>query len=68
MVIVGINTNQTFQQALLTDPTFISGQFSTAYLEKQFLPLWKERISQDEPVPVSYTHLDVYKRQGSCHQ
>ncbi len=50
MVIVGINTNQTFQQALLTDPTFISGQFSTAYLEKQFLPLWKERISQDEPV------------------
>lgn len=50
IVIVGINTNQTFQQALLTDPTFISGQFSTAYLEKQFLPLWKERISQDEPV------------------
>lgn len=50
MVIVGINTNQAFQQALLTDPTFISGQFSTAYLEKQFLPLWKERISQDEPV------------------
>ena len=50
MVIVGINTNQTFQQALLTDPTFISGQFSTAYLEKKFLPLWKERISQDEPV------------------
>lgn len=50
MVIVGINTNQTFQQALLTDPTFISGQFSTAYLEKQFLPLWKERISLDEPV------------------
>lgn len=50
MVIVGIKTNQTFQQALLTDPTFISGQFSTAYLEKQFLPLWKERISQDEPV------------------
>lgn len=50
MVIAGINTNQTFQQALLTDPTFISGQFSTAYLEKQFLPLWKERISQDEPV------------------
>lgn len=50
MVIVGINTNQTFQQALLTDPTFISGQFSTTYLEKQFLPLWKERISQDEPV------------------
>ena len=50
MVIVGINTNQTFQQAQLTDPTFISGQFSTAYLEKQFLPLWKERISQDEPV------------------
>ena len=50
MVIVGINTNQTFQQALLTDPNFISGQFSTAYLEKQFLPLWKERISQDEPV------------------
>lgn len=50
MVIVGINTNQTFQQALLTEPTFISGQFSTAYLEKKFLPLWKERISQDEPV------------------
>lgn len=50
MVIVGINTNQTFQQALLTDPTFISGQFSTAYLEKKFLPLWKERISQNEPV------------------
>ena len=50
MVIVGINTNHTFQQALLTDPTFISGQFSTAYLEKKFLPLWKERISQDEPV------------------
>lgn len=50
MVIVGINTNQTFQQALLTDPTFISGHFSTAYLEKKFLPLWKGRISQDEPV------------------
>ena len=27
---------------------------------------WAYRLKQERPEPVSYTHLDVYKRQGQC--
>lgn len=50
MVIVGIHTNQAFQQVILNDPTFKTGRFTTAYLEKSFLPKWKGALKQREPV------------------
>ncbi|KRM06476.1 MAG: acetyl-CoA carboxylase biotin carboxylase subunit [Liquorilactobacillus ghanensis] len=42
MIINGIQTNQDFHLALLNDPTFIAGDFTTDYLEKKFLPQWKK--------------------------
>ncbi|WP_281164270.1 acetyl-CoA carboxylase biotin carboxylase subunit [Liquorilactobacillus sicerae] len=42
MIINGVQTNQDFQQALINDPGFISGKFTTEYLEKIFLPKWKK--------------------------
>lgn len=41
MVIMGVKTNQQFHLAILNDPTFISADFSTTYLEDKFLPKWK---------------------------
>lgn len=41
MIINGIQTNQDFHLALLNDQTFIDGNFTTDYLEKEFLPRWK---------------------------
>lgn len=42
MIINGVQTNQDFQQALINDPGFINGKFTTEYLEKVFLPKWKK--------------------------
>ena len=46
MVIVGIHTNQNFHLAILNDPEFISGKFTTAYLEQSFLPRWRKGVQQ----------------------
>lgn len=44
LVIEGIITNQFFQEDLLNDPTFISGEYDTSYLETDFLKNWVPRI------------------------
>lgn len=44
LVIKGIKTNVKFHQAFLEDPVFKSGNVTTDYLEKQFLPKWKEDL------------------------
>ena len=49
MVIMGIHTNQNFHLAILNDPEFLSGHFTTAYLENSFLPKWKG-AQKDEAV------------------
>lgn len=41
MVIMGIHTNQNFHLAILNDPGFLDGHFTTTYLEKTFMPRWK---------------------------
>lgn len=41
MVIMGIKTNQQFHLAVLNDQTFVQADFSTTYLENNFLPKWK---------------------------
>ncbi|QNQ83934.1 acetyl-CoA carboxylase biotin carboxylase subunit [Lactobacillus sp. PV037] len=43
MVIRGINTNQDFHSAILSDPDFVKGLFTNTYLEKEFLPKWRSR-------------------------
>ena len=43
MVIREITTNQEFHLAILKDPGFKSSKFTNTYLEKEFLPKWKER-------------------------
>ncbi|WP_367342641.1 acetyl-CoA carboxylase biotin carboxylase subunit [Limosilactobacillus sp.] len=47
MVIVGIQTNQNFHLAILNDPEFLSGRFTTAYLEHSFLPRWRKGVQQN---------------------
>lgn len=42
MVIVGVTTNQEFHLEILNNPTFLQGAATTTFLEKNFLPLWKE--------------------------
>ncbi|MCH3922877.1 acetyl-CoA carboxylase biotin carboxylase subunit [Limosilactobacillus sp.] len=49
-VIAGIHTNQDFQQEILNDAGFVSGKFTTAYLEKSFLPRQKGRVKEIEAV------------------
>ncbi|MFL2100750.1 acetyl-CoA carboxylase biotin carboxylase subunit [Desemzia sp. FAM 23991] len=44
LVIEGIITNQFFQEDLLNDATFISGEYDTSYLETDFLKNWVPRI------------------------
>lgn len=44
LVIEGIITNQFFQEDLLNDATFISGEYDTSYLETDFLRNWVPRI------------------------
>ena len=46
MVIVGIQTNQNFHLAILNNPQFLSGRFTTAYLERSFLPRWRKGVQQ----------------------
>lgn len=46
-VISGIKTNCAFHLALLKDPDFIKGAYSTNYLEGQFLPEWKKKREKD---------------------
>lgn len=50
MVIMGIHTNQNFHLAILNDPEFLSGHFTTAYLENSFLPRWKGGQKNNEAV------------------
>lgn len=50
MVIMGIHTNQNFHLAILNDPHFISGHFTTAYLEDEFLPRWRGGQPNNEAV------------------
>ncbi|MDO4903025.1 MAG: acetyl-CoA carboxylase biotin carboxylase subunit [Limosilactobacillus sp.] len=47
MVIMGIRTNQNFHLAILNDPEFLKGEFTTAYLESSFLPRWKKGVHSD---------------------
>ena len=42
MVVTGIHTNQFFHQGLLEDQTIQEGEYDTLYLEKTFIPRWKE--------------------------
>ena len=44
LVIEGIITNQFFQEDLLNDAAFISGEYDTSYLETDFLKNWVPRI------------------------
>ena len=41
-----------------------SGCVSFMFDEKGLIVIDKEEIDMDEEEPVSYTHLDVYKRQS----
>lgn len=47
MVIMGITTNQKFHLAILNDPEFIAGTFTTNYLEQEFLPRWKGEVRSE---------------------
>ncbi len=47
MVLEGINTNQEFHLAILSDPVFVKGNFINTYLEEKFLPRWKERAANE---------------------
>ena len=49
------------------DLRFLSGRFSRAIAEilvHNGIPVWFIEPVVPTPMPVSYTHLDVYKRQG----
>ncbi len=50
LVIRGVKTNQDFHLAILDDPEFIRGTFTNTYLEKEFLPRWKEQVDKHEAV------------------
>lgn len=50
MVIMGVRTNQNFHLAILSDPEFHKGDFTTAYLENSFLPRWKGAQNSNEAV------------------
>ena len=42
LIIKGITTNQEFHLAILNSSKFLEGKATTEYLEKNFLPKWKE--------------------------
>ncbi|EJF00750.1 acetyl-CoA carboxylase biotin carboxylase subunit [Liquorilactobacillus mali] len=42
LVLDGIKTNQQFHLAVLSDKSFVQNQFTTEYLEKEFMTVWKE--------------------------
>lgn len=41
LVLDGIKTNQQFHLAVLSDKSFVQNQFTTEYLEKEFMTVWK---------------------------
>lgn len=43
MVVEGIATNIEFQKALVSDPLFISGELSTNFIERHFLPQFNKK-------------------------
>lgn len=45
MVIMGITTNQAIHLDILQTKTFLHDQVTTDYLEKKFLPRWKEGVA-----------------------
>ena len=45
MVIMGITTNQAIHLDILQTKTFLHDQVTTDYLEKKFLPQWKEGVA-----------------------
>lgn len=50
LVIRGVKTNQDFHLAILADPEFKLGTFTNTYLEREFLPRWKEQVDKHEAV------------------
>ncbi|WP_251546646.1 acetyl-CoA carboxylase biotin carboxylase subunit [Limosilactobacillus caecicola] len=46
MVILGVTTNQQFHLAILNDPAFVNADFSTTYLENEFLPKWRDKQNE----------------------
>lgn len=50
LVIRGVKTNQDFHLAILDDPEFKQGTFTNTYLEREFLPRWKEQVDKHEAV------------------
>ncbi|MBZ2405374.1 acetyl-CoA carboxylase biotin carboxylase subunit [Liquorilactobacillus hordei] len=42
LVLDGIKTNQQFHLAVLSDKNFVQNKFTTEYLEKEFMTVWKE--------------------------
>lgn len=50
LVIRGVKTNQDFHLAILADPEFKQGTFTNTYLEREFLPRWKEQVDKHEAV------------------
>jgi len=43
MVVEGIDTNINFQKALINDPRFVAGDFSTNFIERYFLPQYMRK-------------------------
>ena len=50
LVIRGVKTNQDFHLAILADSEFKQGTFTNTYLEREFLPRWKEQVDKHEAV------------------
>ncbi|AZP05478.1 acetyl-CoA carboxylase biotin carboxylase subunit [Jeotgalibaca ciconiae] len=46
LVIHGVETNQYFQEAILEDERFVSGDFDTDYLQNTFLQTWQPPTSE----------------------
>ena len=46
MVIRGITINKEFHLAILADPNFVKGDFTNTYLEKEFMPRWKDNFNE----------------------
>lgn len=44
----GVETNATFQRALLDDPHVMAGDFDTQYVEEVYLPTWQAQLNAKE--------------------
>ena len=51
------------QQLSMLPDKEITQHTDTIYLRKDFLPISYDNLLNPSRIPVSYTHLDVYKRQ-----